>query len=105
MVLASLWIITPSTPGPGVRNLIPVLGTALVIWSGQRPTLVGRLLSHPGPVALGDVSYSWYLWHWPVIVIAVSVLPDVPLLPVIAAVASLIPSYLSYRWVENPLRY
>jgi len=105
MVLASLWIITPSTPGPGVRNLIPVLGTALVIWSGQRPTLVGRLLSHPGPVALGDVSYSWYLWHWPVIVIAVSVFPDVPLLPVIAAVASLIPSYLSYRWVENPLRY
>ena len=40
-----------------------------------------------------------------VIVIAVSVFPDVPLLPVIAAVASLIPSYLSYRWVENPLRY
>ena len=105
MLLASLWIITPSTPGPGLRNLIPVLGTSLIIWSGQRPTLVGRLLSHPGPVALGDLSYSWYLWHWPVIVITVSLLPGVPLVAVVAAVASLIPAYLSYRWVENPLRH
>jgi len=105
MILASLWIITPSTPGPGVRNLIPVAGTALIIWSGQRPTLVGRLLSRPGSVALGDLSYSWYLWHWPVIVISVSILPAVPWVAVLAALASLIPAYLSYRWVENPLRY
>jgi len=105
MVLESLWIISPATPGPGVRNLIPVLGTALIIWSGQSSTFVSRLLSRQGPVALGDLSYSWYLWHWPVIVISVALFPEVPLVAVGAALASLLPAYGSYRWVENPLRY
>jgi hypothetical protein len=53
---------------------------------------------------VGDVSYSWYLWHWPVIVFVVLLWPDSPAAAVIAAVASLIPAVLSYRLLEQPLR-
>ncbi|MFE6734190.1 acyltransferase family protein [Microbacterium sp. NPDC057650] len=61
----------PTTPFPGVTALLPVLGTAAVILAGTGGT---RLLHTPltswRPVQwFGDVSYSLYLWHWPLIVL------------------------------------
>jgi peptidoglycan/LPS O-acetylase OafA/YrhL len=61
-----------STPYPGAAALLPVLGTALVIAGGcARPRGgVGIALSQPPLRQLGRYSYSWYLWHWPVLVFA-----------------------------------
>ncbi|MCZ2829742.1 acyltransferase family protein [Modestobacter sp. VKM Ac-2986] len=62
---------TAQTPFPGTAALLPVLGTVAVIWAGApagdwSPTAV----AHFGPVRfLGDVSYSAYLWHWPLVVV------------------------------------
>jgi hypothetical protein len=54
---------------------------------------------------IGRVSYSWYLWHWPFIVLAVSAFDDRVRYRVAAAVVSLPVAYLTYRLVENPIRF
>jgi peptidoglycan/LPS O-acetylase OafA/YrhL len=53
---------------PGVAALAPCLGAAVIIWTGQQPTFVRWGLSLRPVVAVGLISYSLYLWHWPVIV-------------------------------------
>jgi peptidoglycan/LPS O-acetylase OafA/YrhL len=58
---------------PGLSALLPTLGAGAVIVAGlKEPTSnpAGRLLSHPAPRAIGRLSYSLYLWHWPLIVLA-----------------------------------
>ncbi len=61
----------PGTPYPGTAALLPVLGTALVIGGGcvTGGLGAGRLLCRPAMRAIGRVSYSWYLWHWPVLLL------------------------------------
>ncbi|WP_385897849.1 acyltransferase family protein [Tessaracoccus sp. O5.2] len=63
--------ITPETPFPGKWALLPVVGTALLILAGRDGggPLTAILSSRP-MVAIGDWSYSLYLWHWPFIVVA-----------------------------------
>jgi peptidoglycan/LPS O-acetylase OafA/YrhL len=58
-----------TTPYPGTAALLPVLGTALAVGAGcAAPSRgIGRGLSLPPMRALGRLSYSWYLWHWPVL--------------------------------------
>jgi peptidoglycan/LPS O-acetylase OafA/YrhL len=57
---------------PGTAALLPVLGTALVIGAGcAAPSQgCGRVLALSPMRAIGRVSYSWYLWHWPVLLLA-----------------------------------
>jgi len=62
---------TAQTPFPGLNALAPCLGAFLVIYaSTDAPTAVGKALSLPPLVTIGLISYSLYLWHWPVFVIA-----------------------------------
>jgi peptidoglycan/LPS O-acetylase OafA/YrhL len=66
------WTYTGSTPFPGYQALLPVLGTALVIAAHPRAGdafTPGRLLALRPVQWLGDVSYSVYLWHWPLVVL------------------------------------
>ena len=61
---------TGETPFPGYTALLPVLGTAAVIWAGTQSGASPTGLLRARPVQwLGDVSYSVYLWHWPLIVL------------------------------------
>jgi hypothetical protein len=60
----------PWQPFPGVAALLPCLGAALVIRTGQERTVVRRLLEAKPIVFIGLISYSLYLWHWPVLVFA-----------------------------------
>ncbi|MFM1965491.1 MAG: hypothetical protein RL134_1216 [Actinomycetota bacterium] len=104
-VLASLWLIDGEAAFPGPWTLLPTVGTALLILAGSHPdNPVSRALGWRPVVAVGDASYSLYLWHWPVIVFAVALWPELPWVPVVAALASCIPAILSYRYVEQPLR-
>ncbi|MBT0769457.1 acyltransferase [Kineosporia sp. J2-2] len=99
-------LLDDSTVWPGPATLIPVLATAALIVSGTLETgVVQRVLSVGPLVWLGDLSYSVYLWHWPAIVFAELLWPDAPLAPVLAAAFSLVPAYLGYRLVEQPLRF
>jgi peptidoglycan/LPS O-acetylase OafA/YrhL len=97
------------TPYPGTAALLPVLGTALVVGSGCATTVhgVGQLLSLSPMRAIGRVSYSWYLWHWPVLLLAPPLLGHPLGLAerLAAAVLSLGLAVLTLGLIENPGRF
>ncbi len=94
-----------TTVFPGVAALLPVLGAAAIIHAGAQ-TGVARLLAVRPMVAIGLISYSLYLWHWPVIVFA-EYAGDAKLSGWQSAAAialSLGLAIASWRWVERPFR-
>jgi peptidoglycan/LPS O-acetylase OafA/YrhL len=97
---------TGSTPFPGYTALLPTVATALIIAVGQGAGRfgVGTILSLRPVTFIGDISYSLYLWHWPLIVFVAHHYDDKA--PVWAGLAAgfgaIIPAYLSYRFVEQP---
>jgi len=97
-------LVEDKTPWPGVMAVLPVAGTAGLIVAGTlAPNPASRLLSTRPAVWVGDLSYSLYLWHWPLITFASLRWPGTTT-PLLAAVASVVPAWLSYRYVEAPLR-
>ncbi|PPB50786.1 acyltransferase [Arthrobacter pityocampae] len=94
---------------PGYVALWPLLAAALVILAGQTGSAIGadRFLSAKPLVRVGDLSYALYLWHWPVLVLAL-VWQDRPspglLGGFIIIAVSLVLAYLTMRFVERPLR-
>ncbi|BCI50855.1 acyltransferase [Mycolicibacterium litorale] len=109
LIVVACTRVTASTPFPGTAALLPVAGTALVIAAGcSTPNLgVGRLLSKPLPRAIGRVSYSWYLWHWPVLILAPALFgAELGLASRLAMVViSLGLAILTLHLVENPARF
>jgi peptidoglycan/LPS O-acetylase OafA/YrhL len=90
---------------PGTAVLLPVLGAAAVIVAGFRSTsAVPRALATKPMVTIGDMSYSLYLWHWPLIVLAAVIWPGEPWVLVAAAVVSIVPAAASYLGLERPIR-
>ena len=104
-VVVSAFGYTAATPFPGYAALLPVLGTAAAIAGGcARPA---GLLGTPVLQAIGRLSYSWYLWHWPALLIA----PFAAGRPlgtgenVLVALGALVLAALTYALVENPVRH
>ena len=95
-------------PYPGLYALIPTLGASFVIASGSygAMTLVQRCLSWRPMQAIGRVSYSWYLWHWPALLLGYALTESNTGIYRLAYVAfSLLMAILSYRFVESPIRH
>ncbi len=92
---------------PGVIALLPTLATAaLVAGGGVETSPVTRLLTRPWMLWLGGLSYSWYLWHWPVLVLGGVALGDIGVLVRLLLVAlSLGLAFAANRWIENPVRF
>ena len=104
LVAAAMAFFNEATPFPGIAALAPVIGTALIILARGGPA--GRLLATRPMVWIGLISYSVYLWHWPLVVFARYLLlrPFTGLEMAGLFAASLISGYLSWRYVEQPLR-
>jgi peptidoglycan/LPS O-acetylase OafA/YrhL len=94
------------TPFPGSAALIPVLATTALIYLGTQSNLLTKLLSARPLTAVGDISYSWYLWHWPLIVFAHRVFPASEVIaPISAALISVLFAIFSLHKIENPIRH
>jgi peptidoglycan/LPS O-acetylase OafA/YrhL len=109
LIVAGAMLFDLETPFPGTAALVPVAGGALVLAGGLRQPLgsLSRLLAL-GPMRyIGRISYSLYLWHWPVLVLP-AVLFGGPLPAVIRLGLALLTIPLaaaSQRWVEDPIRH
>jgi peptidoglycan/LPS O-acetylase OafA/YrhL len=108
-IVASALILRSSMPYPGWAVAVPVVGGAMLIAAGcgNPQTVVGRILSVRPMQWLGARSYSLYLWHWPILVIAaryaghqLSAWQNSGLL--LAAVAA---CAITFRLIENPVRH
>jgi len=113
-IVLPVFLYDQSTPFPGFAALPPVLATALLIHLGEgasqsntaRPTTVHRLLALRPVVFVGLISYSLYLWHWPLLVfLKRHNIVELTLAQRFAVVAgSLVLAAITYRFVERPFR-
>ncbi|WP_369047427.1 acyltransferase family protein [Sinomonas sp. P10A9] len=96
------------TPFPGTFALVPVIGTAVIIAVGPgRPTWSPLRIFEIRPIQyLGDVSYSLYLWHWPLIILAPAVMGRElsNTTRVAVALAAFLLAALSKHFIEDPCR-
>lgn len=111
MILLPAIYYTSATPFPGFAALLPVIGAVLLILSGESgSSITGRLLSWRPLVFIGLISYSLYLWHWPLYVfwstdIALRHMRHAKEIGQAAViVASVVLATLSWRFVETPFR-
>ncbi|MER5609269.1 acyltransferase family protein [Micromonospora tulbaghiae] len=107
-IVAAALLVSGKTAWPGYAAALPTLGAAAVIAAGaaagsRGPVMVLGLRPFQW---IGDLSYSLYLWHWPMLVVAAAHFGDLSVTEgLVVALASVIPAWLTFRLVENPLRY
>ncbi|KAA0103216.1 acyltransferase family protein [Mycolicibacterium sp. P1-5] len=109
VILVTCNQLSASTLYPGTAALLPTLGAALVIGAGCAAPAQGcsRFLGSAPMRAVGRISYSWYLWHWPVLIFAPLIFGHGLGLAgrLTAAVLSAGLAVLTLRFIENPLRF
>ena len=95
-----------TTPFPGAATLLPVLGALLIILFARTETAVGTVLRSRILVGIGLISYSAYLWHFPVIALSEyrEVSQHSDLFMAMLCLVSLLPAWFSWRFIEKPFR-
>jgi peptidoglycan/LPS O-acetylase OafA/YrhL len=107
LLAVSLVVLGQSMPFPGWIAIIPCFGAALIIYAGEFGlSLVGRLLSLPLMRAIGLISYSLYLWHWPAIVFSRLFWGGTfsPIQSMALLLGIFVVSWLSWKYIEQPFR-
>jgi peptidoglycan/LPS O-acetylase OafA/YrhL len=106
LLLLSMTWFDATTRFPGVRAMVPTLGTVLVILAGEQAWLNRTLLAHPWMVFIGLISYPLYLWHWPLLVFGRVLWSEIP--PVVVrmmlVLISVVLASATYTWLEKPVR-
>ena len=109
MIFAAALLYSGSTSFPGYTALLPVIGSGLIIVAGMTPTPVGvdRVLAARPLPYIGDRSYTFYLWHYPALILVWQLagreLPVSSNLIILTGAFML--SMFTYKFYENPLRY
>lgn len=105
-IILSAIFMSDKTPFPGWWALAPTLGTVAMLVGGaaRKAPLLARPLSVAPMQHIGNISYSWYLWHWPFVVFALALWPEIGTLGLLAATAaSLVPTEISHFLIEKPV--
>lgn len=107
LIFFGIFTLTSKSPFPGWNALYPCVGAALLIWPQKHRTIVARVLSVGPMVFIGKISFSLYLWHWPVLVLyRHHGLGDMPPLAdrIWLAAVALVLAAASWWLVEEPFR-
>lgn len=103
-ILGAILFVTDEMAFPGSVAAVPVVGAALIIATAPG-TRVAAFLSLKPIVGIGLISYSLYLWHWPLLVLGQKAgLLDLPVARAVAVVLAVVLAWLSWRFVERPFR-
>ncbi|WP_265521809.1 acyltransferase family protein [Oerskovia flava] len=106
-ILVAALMLDGTTPWPSAWALVPTLATAAIIIAGAH--VVGgtsRFLAWRPFVWIGGLSYSLYLWHWPLLIAATNIWGELGQKQgLLVMAASFVPAWLSYKFVENPARF
>jgi peptidoglycan/LPS O-acetylase OafA/YrhL len=107
LIGASLLLINKSQPYPGFWGLLPTLGAVFLLGAGPKAWFNRFILSNLFLVWIGLISFPLYLWHWPVLTFARILESQTPILEirVTAVFVSIILAWLTYYFVERPLRF
>ena len=105
-IASTMYCYSDATPFPGFAAILPVGGSVLFIAANTRKvTYAGKLVSGKFMVAIGLMSYSLYLWHWPILAFCRHMFIEQSQLVIgVALTLTLLSSYLSWRYVETPFR-
>ena len=107
-ILAAVWIIDENSLFPGFWALIPTLGAAFIIQAGKEAFINKYILSSKLFVFVGKISYSLYLWHWPLLVFSRILYPEgsksIFAKPEVMILIAVVLSIISYYLIENPFR-
>jgi peptidoglycan/LPS O-acetylase OafA/YrhL len=106
LIVISILTFDGSFGFPGLYATVPVLGTVLIILAATPVTLVGRLLSSTTIVWMGNISFSLYLWHQPILAFlrhefgySLRVI-----IVIFAVVLTFVLSWITWKYVERPFR-
>lgn len=105
VIFVSVWGVNPVSGFPGPMALLPVAGAAMYIAAGTgapRDVQIWPLRTR-AVTYVGDISYSLYLWHWPVIMILLALVPRESIVIPAALVLTVALSAASYRFIERPI--
>jgi len=106
-ILCAVYFFDRETKFPGFAASLPCFGTAMILWTNNHAsTSVGRFLALRPVVFVGLISYSLYLWHWPLLVFAkYMALEPIPWFQrILILLGSMVLAVLSWRFVEAPFR-
>jgi len=107
-ILGAAYFYSNSTFYPGAAALLPVIGTCAMLHAGENASpanaIIGRLVRTDFVQLIGNVSYSWYLWHWPVAVLLHELRYDSPLEKFYGILMSFVLALLTLYLIENPVR-
>lgn len=110
LIVVPVIVYTPQTPFPGLSALWPCFGTALLIWANRSPesrdTFVSAMLAKRPVVFVGLISYSFYLWHWPLFAFTRYSQPAAPSLGqrLLLVLVGFVAAIFSWKYVETPFR-
>jgi peptidoglycan/LPS O-acetylase OafA/YrhL len=110
LLLAGIVLIGEQTPFPGAAALFPCIGALLLLLSGTYgDTVTARVLAWKPIAFIGLISYSLYLWHWPLVVLRqYGFKEQIVLRPIytqmLMLIESLLLGYLSWKFIETPFR-
>ena len=109
LILASVFLYTAKTRFPGLSALPPTIGTAMLLWvnpGGSYKGSVAKILVWPPMVFVGLISYSLYLWHWPILAFSkyLALAPLSYMSRCAMLIAGLGCAILSWKYIEAPFR-
>ena len=105
-IIASFFLLDPKAAIPAEGAVPACLGAAIFIACVRGKGLLAKAMSQTIWIAIGQMSYSIYLWHWPVIVFLRHARPSIKVAELVCYfVLTFLLGYLSWRWIETPVRH